>query len=120
MIKLKHTPGPWKQQKYGDKVSPYILAQTAPDRYTCPETTVGFGKHSGGGYFWPAIGVGGISLDEVKANARIIAAAPEMLEMLISQVQHSKECGDFYGIKYDAEIKLIEKATGLKIRSLIK
>jgi len=37
------------------------------------------GKNTGGGCYWPATGIGGRSYDEIRSNARLIAAAPSML-----------------------------------------
>ena len=55
----KHTPGPWTQDEYGDVIT--------PNRKTL--VTEG-------------IALGGRSTPETRANARLIAAAPELLAML--------------------------------------
>lgn len=70
----KHTPGPWV-------VEPTIIehpsaAYVTPDRqdgrpYGGPICTLQDCEH-----------IGGITVDECKANARLIAAAPDMLEAL--------------------------------------
>ncbi|GIZ08336.1 hypothetical protein [Flavobacterium sp. UMI-01] len=44
------------------------------------------------------------------SNAKLIAAAPEMLEMLIKVEKVLRECTQEYGLSQDVE-KLIQKAT---------
>lgn len=68
----KHTPGPWVIGKNGTAV-----------------TT----KH--GGYIATADTGTNVEIDE--SNARLIAAAPEMLEAL--KLVHSLHCGDIYDFK---------------------
>ena len=96
MNKLKHTPGPW-----------YVRPFKGPGQITCE---VCFGKDD------ECITDGVYE----NADAKLIAAAPEMLDALIYFV---KRC--FIGtiksrktLKYYIEV--IEKATGQKIGDIIK
>ena len=59
MSAAKHTPGPWTQDKYGNVKTP-----------------------SGGMLVTDGVALGGYSTEETRANARLIAAAPELLEAL--------------------------------------
>ena len=103
--KLKHTPGPWNDSDgYGDIIHGPNSEHIADVR--------GFGAK--------------LPMD---ANGRVIAAAPEMLECLIESCyfQHKiyvKDKNDKIGLRIftdmlEKEIKIIEKATGLKIEELI-
>lgn len=56
---MTHTPGPWKATPYDDASQPYEVSS---------ET----------GYFFATIG-GGLSDGEAAANARLVAAAPDLL-----------------------------------------
>ena len=61
----KHTPGPWTTTNRGDEV-------WAGDTFICrPAATQDR--------------IGGMQLGECRANARLIAAAPDLLEALIHQ-----------------------------------
>jgi hypothetical protein len=64
-----HTPGPWAHEtalNMGyDTPVPY-------EKITCPQ----------GGYLAKAVNNGRVSDEETKANARLIASAPELLEAL--------------------------------------
>lgn len=75
MSDTQHTPGPWMTD---DEHGPYILAQTTDSGHH--GTVISFGvRNPSAGHHWPAIGTGGVSLAEAKANARLIAAAPDLL-----------------------------------------
>lgn len=80
MSRSKHSKGPWIQQKRGEAANPYIVAVTAdPIYYGNPPCFVVARGTPTGGQGWPAIGAGGISHAEAKANAVLIASAPELL-----------------------------------------
>lgn len=98
MKKLKHTPGPWVT--YDDDITQVI----ASDK----DRTLRMG----------CIFHDSKNLDVVQANARLIAAAPEMLEALVyllkvtdpyrtGGMQHQREA-------ISMSIAVIEKATGMK------
>lgn len=88
MTKAQHTPGPWKACKDGDCRCGQIWSKTADQ----PVATVEIGQW---GDAWPALRFSGdgtvveaytarsdygeVSLEEAKANANLIAAAPELL-----------------------------------------
>ena len=101
-MKLEHTPGPWKVDNA--HISGCInaggkhVALANFNNSVAPETRVSENEHN--------------------ANARLIAAAPEMLDALISIVKlhtlpdKTKEI--------DIAIEAIEKATGKPIDEVIK
>jgi len=104
MSKLKHTPGPWKIEQddrgYFEKIGPLSMGFTHADDA------------------W---------LDVEEADARLIAAAPEMLEDLIDEARKQvirisavKNIDEF--IKNIGKTKImqtIEKATGLTIEEVL-
>ncbi len=122
MNKLKHTPGPWeaehiKEENYylvENKKEDGIIAEVY--QYKCVHRDY-----------------------EEKYNAHLIAVAPEMLECLIEDIKKAiKHWYCNWDYDYDNEVnykknsekaclkenqkkvKLIEKATGLKINDVIK
>ncbi|MCP3679925.1 MAG: hypothetical protein GY782_06495 [Gammaproteobacteria bacterium] len=117
MSKLKHTKGPWTvQEDWGDH---YVVTEMGDYIAVASE-------------IYPECSV---SIDE--DDARLIAAAPEMLDALINIVKESKECccDEMYKLRklsdpncamcnsihsYDEIIALIEKATGLTIEEVLK
>ncbi len=60
----KHTPGPWRFSRDG-----YIVSSTTGERVCSPHSTLLGGKISD-------------QIKDLKRNARLIAAAPELLEAL--------------------------------------
>jgi hypothetical protein len=62
----KQTPGPWFQDKYGN-----VMTQSGSTLVT------------------DGVALGSRSTDETKANARLIAAAPELLEALKSLLNYA-------------------------------
>jgi hypothetical protein len=99
MNKLQHTPGPWKAKRFSViKSNGYKITQNRPVA-AAPEA-------------W-------VEIDRTyEANARLIAAAPEMLNELIkiytTMYMTQREC-------YWMPIKdVIEKATGMSIDEILK
>jgi hypothetical protein len=113
-MKLKHTQGPWG----------YSRTHTASSDYWYVIT------HHGG--YGPIVDAGGRDLSgqiaeakhlvtdqkEIEANARLIASAPEMLEMVI---EYYLSIPDIYRNEEIAKSVrvLIEKATGLSIKEVL-
>lgn len=100
MSKLQHTPGPWEVQEkcaYG-----YDIRSDYDNGWKW--IAVAEGEHNGPENGWP---------DDIQseANARLIAAAPEMLEALITYYLESE---------YEFIADIIERATGLKIEEVLK
>lgn len=73
MSEAKHTPGPW--------------AHINPDGFTVRHPQV----YSDTGPVCNATWLGDVRIDELRANARLISAAPEMLEALNLCRQHMYE-----------------------------
>lgn len=88
MTEFKHTPGPWAQEDSSNTVW-YRVAAKAPK------------QHGGGRSICtvrPAYGTGE-ALGEAKANAHLIAAAPEMarlLDTLTSEQSSAQQVGAAY------------------------
>ena len=105
-MKLKHTPGPWKAVKTEDVESRLDILIQSEDN----------------------IIIGWAYRDETE-NARLIAAAPEMLEALKNwnkSFGDSLRFQDYHVNVFDAlnkryieSKKIIEKATGLPIEEVI-
>ena len=105
MKNLKHTPGPWKYEPGEEELGYKIRHFVAWGGTECDQTTVcetNYGEH----------------------DARLIAAAPEMLEALIyllrvadpyrtGGMQHQRDA-------ISMSIAAIEKATGMKIEEALK
>lgn len=68
-MSAKHTPGPWSESETRDG---YIMGGEGDDRYTIANTLVRSG--------YPSQALRNHA--EMKANAQLIAAAPELLEAL--------------------------------------
>lgn len=95
MSKLQHTPGPWK---YDDDPLRMRIHSEFDHDIVCH--MVGNSASSM------------IQKREIKnANARLIAAAPEMLEALITYYLESE---------YEFIADIIERATGLKIEEVLE
>lgn len=91
MDKLKHTPAPW-----------VLVKSPKTNWYDLRIVEAGWS-------------FGGIYGENAEANARLIAAAPEMLNRLLSCYISSKSL-----LEKEALKDTIEKATGLKIEEVIK
>lgn len=108
----KHTPGPWsirEVSKHGTSVDGFVGVGVA---WCGANTTVGNkGAHS-------------ISESEAEANARLIAAAPELLDALTRMLKQFPADSDLYAAgwdssaineacdAYDAARAAVRKATG--------
>ena len=95
-MKLKHTPGPWN---YADEESgEFCIYEVKTKNILCDRGE------------WPNRRV------ESLANARLIAAAPEMLEMLIELSDHT----DIIGTEVQERIyEIVRSASGLAIDEVI-
>lgn len=91
-MSAKHTPGPWG---HGNSDKPVSLM------------AVCFGDGAGGGTIVRFPTTGEISFNETMANARLIAAAPELLAALIRMTRANPQGADM-----DAARSAIAKATG--------
>ena len=102
MSKFKHTPGPWE------------ICSLSGDIIVTEQNTIMVTNK----------GIRGRGDSDIDiANARLIAAAPEMLEALINEVKFNIE--DFGldqiedNMEFKAMVEAIEKATGLTIQEKI-
>ena len=105
---MSHTPGPW-------------IAR-------CDDQTEGLKRGDNGIRFWSIRGegkyrgdmctvhaaehIGGVTIDERDANARLIAAAPELLEALQGLVGKSTDTPGDWSREWNAALAAIAKATG--------
>ena len=117
MSELKHTPSPWK-----------ILPEEVGRNYIRIRGTVLGGKykianilHAEGdfGHFHDK------EAEEVRANARLIATAPEMLEFMINKLKSDYEedtlrGSHLYSLLNIDMIKLVQRVTGKKIEEVLK
>lgn len=91
--KAEHTPGPWKVQilwQFG--MVSVVQSPAAPVAFT---------------------GVEHRSADENEANARLIAAAPELLDLCLGMRDLIDRCGVKVGAEFDAQLSAaIAKAEG--------
>lgn len=104
MSKAKHTPGPW-----AFIVRPTEVAgvEVAFDVWSLAETQAGHGIASGQSQ--EHLDDYGIHAAECEANARLIAAAPTMLEALQNL---ENDDGAIPGHAWDMVQKAIQQATG--------
>jgi hypothetical protein len=103
-MKPKHTPGPWRHEGTFDSV-----VRGADNSYVA----VSSGYQKGG---WVSL---------TQANARLIAAAPEMLEALIEAYKINNHWGANNYHKWsdsfeETVVKIIERATGLSIEEVVE
>ena len=86
-MERKHTPGPWRAGMFLSNF----------DWYVCLTS-----KHGDGNNIVER--VNGLDSDERLANAKLIAAAPEMLDMLLEL----KECADYWS-EYDVPLGIVDR-----------
>ena len=101
MSKLKHTPGPWSKD-YGHTEG-HIKTLHNPKVHT--KTVIKYRYN-----MCEEI----LTEEEIEANARLIAAAPEMLEALIN-AYCNMDSGNFEEIE-----SVVKKATGLDITKVLE
>jgi len=109
MSKLKHTPKPWR-----------VLEPEAHRPYLRIRGTCLGGRYKIANVLCPQYdGVHDRENDETIANARLIAASPDMLDALIAQYNHTKNDHHVNGMN-EATKSAIEFATGLPIEEVLK
>ena len=101
---VSHTPGPWEAQ---------AIERDGQERGSCFVVGSNMGGLIGAAHAWPTeIDTG--NFERVKANARLIAAAPDMLESLRNLVGLAQIRGHLH--EYRAALNdaraVIAKATG--------
>jgi hypothetical protein len=100
--KFKHTPGPWHVYE------PYNTGGGYGIDAECGESIIMFGDP------YEDCGVRGANLDEAIANSKLIAAGPELLEVIVEYITESKQYIPVHSkaafIQLKAE-KIIKKAT---------
>jgi hypothetical protein len=105
-LKAEHTPGPWRREKYRDSEN-YSLTIVADNPY---------GDKWGTWAVAHAHGWGGDDHHQSEANARLIAAAPDLLEALLVALRFVEDDGSYkkgYVQKCEAQCRAaIAKALG--------
>src|SRR5689334_1751172 len=103
MSETKHTPGPWYATADPDRATWWISQQ--------PE----------GGTFWIAEAVDGLMNDETEPNARLIAAAPDLLEacQAIDALMENLWKAIDWGKSFNLDVQKLNEAP-LKIKRAIK
>lgn len=91
MTEFKGTPGPWRYEAYCGSINPIV---GIGPRVICSESLV---DHDNGKI-------------AMEANARLMAAAPDLLEALINAMPLIEEHS--YGHEYNIAAMAIEKALG--------
>jgi hypothetical protein len=107
---LKHTKGPWEVYEDDFRCHNGIESQSAGT------SIVVFGEE---------IGVRGETIEEQKANTRLISCAPEMLDALIMAYRsliNERKAQNGRGYHYTIETlgNIIERATGMTIEEVSK
>lgn len=98
--KTKHTPGPWyTDTRNGQQVSVNFNTQDVPAYW---------GVGNGRAAVAHALITGSVAGDEAKANARLIAAAPELLKAAKNVTAHLR--GDLLSLKDHAVLDLLRAA----------
>ena len=98
MTETKHTPGPWKARKgfHADTIEIFHPDKSVkPPFYPCEIATIASDRDTA----------------KAKANARLIAAAPELLEALQAFVKYADDVNDD-SPELDRARSAIAKATG--------
>lgn len=80
----KHTPGPWKAFNTSDIFTPLFS-----------ENAEGIRSPSNDGWMIADCDMGALSIDEVRANVRLICAAPDLLEALEAAAE-ALEAAEFF------------------------
>lgn len=77
----KHTPGPWVADEYEPREQGLAVIATRNDGDIVPPTR--------GMVAWVHVGLGAGATQEIaEANARLIAAGPELLEACVAALDH--------------------------------
>lgn len=105
MSKLKHTPGPWVIGSWGIHTPHLIKAFDILIEDANEDAGIAHVQRR-------------YTKEQTEANARLVAAAPEMLESLI-EVYKAIYTGETY-IDDDRMQNIIEKATGMSIEEILK
>ena len=99
--KTQHTPGPWEYRPIKNRVAAIILGSKEIGN-TAPEIFAGklvvaraYDPHR---------------LSEGEANARLIAAAPRLLEALVSLVQFLDTCPESFDAAHHSEVFRLKRA----------
>jgi hypothetical protein len=98
---IKHTPGPWTYWNnihYGWKTNPYSVTVQKPGVHSVTVANI------------PARQT--ISKDEARANAKLISAAPDLLDALQTMPQGPSNTDQEWWDWIDKARKAIDKATG--------
>ncbi len=97
-MKFDHTPGPWE-----------VLPEEVDREYIRVR-----GTNLGGRFKIANVinGAPGFGANETRANARLIAAAPGMLDALIQMARHLASSGSTASYPYSNMINKIEEASG--------
>lgn len=86
---MTHTPGPWKVQEWDTETGAYIRVSTPDNGFGTQPSIVILPSESRN-----IVACNGVSVDEYRANARLIAAAPELLDMLKGLLDTAKAVND--------------------------
>ena len=105
MDNTKHTPAPWVVGPFTGQMNPTKPWQTWPQmavRCGSKDPRIGAGNvfvtiHAGG------VGALSCNKEAIQANARLIAAAPEMYDCLQGLIDEIERCG----VKVSAELELL-------------
>lgn len=98
-MKTEHTPGPWKIEKGGGHAYNRIVGSDSIQTNGWAERRNGIGNASYSDMVCENLG--NLDLEGPKANAKLIAAAPELLEALKLVYDRLEWCG--YGDTYENE-----------------
>lgn len=96
MTEAKHTPGPWHLEEMGYNSSSYYIrgSSESGDRLTIGKGAVAHIPRS--------------TVNPMEANARLIAAAPELLEALKAMIDAERVYES--GVRSSEELAALEKA----------
>ena len=104
---MAHTPGPWEYVPSDQYHGPYVAADYGGDICDCyTMSRLGEPSERNGGKSRPVLFQG----ENADANARLIAAAPELLDALKMVMQHGRI--DNSESRMNAVAAVIAKATG--------